>query len=265
MKKAQVSLYIILGLVILAFVWFISFSISIKGEDSVTQDQQKVFSESMANADVSGTINSCLSFAAIDSISRFGIRSETRNEYESLVASELRSCVLPSLNRMREQGFEITEGRIEADAEQEDETVTLTVHFPLKLKKDSKLQEFDKFREKIFAANETFLMDLIAEVAGMIVLKEIQLDRDYVKRLVITLLQHLSTKEDIKIQLSEADFANVEALRQALEKEFGKLNNTTIDINPDMPVGGCKIETRFGVVDATVASQIENVKEALRS
>lgn len=130
---------------------------------------------------------------------------------------------------------------------------------------DAVIQEIDKFRDKLFKVNEAFLMDLITEVAGMIVLKEVQLDRDYIKRLVINLLQHLSTKEDVKIEISESDFANVKDLREALQKEFGKLNNTTIEANPEIPAGGCKIETRFGVVDASVISQIENMKEALRS
>lgn len=130
---------------------------------------------------------------------------------------------------------------------------------------DQVLQEFDKFRDRIFSANEGFLMDLIGEVVGMVVLKEIQLDRDYVKRLVITLLQQLSTRDDLKIHLSQADFANVEELRRALDKEFGKLSNTTIEPSDEIPVGGCKIETRFGVVDASIASQIENVKRALKT
>jgi len=132
-------------------------------------------------------------------------------------------------------------------------------------KLDHILNEFDSFREKIFKANEAFLMELIGEVAGIVVLKEIELDQDYVRRLVTTLLQQLSTKEDLKIHLSEVDFANVETLRQSLEKEFGKLNNTTIEASAGIPIGGCKIETRFGVVDASIASQIANVKRALKT
>jgi flagellar biosynthesis/type III secretory pathway protein FliH len=126
------------------------------------------------------------------------------------------------------------------------------------------LVSFDSYRDKIFAANETFLMDLIAEVGGMIVLKEVAIDRDYIRRLVTTLLQQLGTKDDIKIYLAEADYENVETLREAIEKEFGKLNNSTIEISHEIPVGGCKIETRFGVVDASIAAQIENVKRALK-
>ncbi|HEY8278917.1 MAG TPA: FliH/SctL family protein [Bdellovibrionota bacterium] len=132
-------------------------------------------------------------------------------------------------------------------------------------KLDALLQDFDKYREKIFTANEAFLMELIAEIAGMVVLKEVEIDKDYVRRLVITLLQQLGTKDDIKIHLSETDFANVEVLKQALDKEFGKLNNTTIEVSGEVPVGGCKIETRFGVVDASIAAQIENVKKTLKA
>jgi flagellar assembly protein FliH len=127
------------------------------------------------------------------------------------------------------------------------------------------LRELDTFREKIFIANESFLMDLIAQVAGMVVLKEVQLDKDYVRRLVITLLQQLGTKEDLKIHLSEFDFANAELLRGALEKEFGKLSNTTIEASSDVPMGGCRIETRFGVVDASLAAQIENIQKSMKA
>jgi flagellar assembly protein FliH len=132
-------------------------------------------------------------------------------------------------------------------------------------KLDHVLQEFDKFRERIFAANESFLMDLIGEVVGMVVLKEIEVDRDYVKRLVVTLLHQLSTRDDLKIYLSQADFSNLEELKRSIDKEFGKLSNTSFEASDEIPVGGCKIETRFGVVDASIASQIENVKKALKA
>lgn len=132
-------------------------------------------------------------------------------------------------------------------------------------KLDYVLQEIDTFREKIFLANEAFLMDLIAQVAGMVALKEVTLDPDYIRRLVTALLHQLGAKEDVKIFLSPQDTANAEALFQALQKEFGKLNNTTIEASEEIPVGGCKIETRFGVVDASVATQIENVMKSLKS
>ncbi len=126
------------------------------------------------------------------------------------------------------------------------------------------LQLFDSFQEKIFQANEVFLMDLIAQVAGMVVLKEVELDKDYIRRVVVALIQQLGNKDDLKISLSEADIANVENLKQVLEKEFGKLNHTTIESSPEITTGGCKIETKYGVVDASLTMQIDNVMKALK-
>jgi flagellar assembly protein FliH len=127
------------------------------------------------------------------------------------------------------------------------------------------LRELDGSREKIFVANEGFLMDLIARVAGMVALKEVEVDRDYVRRVVLALLQQLGTKDDLKILLSETDAMNIDVLRSAIEKEYGKLTNTVIEASAEIAAGGCKIETRFGVVDASVATQIENVMKAIKS
>jgi flagellar biosynthesis/type III secretory pathway protein FliH len=98
-----------------------------------------------------------------------------------------------------------------------------------------------------------------------VVLKEVAIDKEYVHRVVVALLNQLGTREDIKIFLSESDFANMESLRLSIEKEFGKLSNTTIETSQEIPVGGCKIETRFGVVDASVQTQIENITKALQA
>ena len=133
------------------------------------------------------------------------------------------------------------------------------------LRMDNFLQECDKLREKIFTANESFLMDIIAQVARQVILKELETDQEYLKRVVLALLTQLGTKEDIKIFVSEADSKNIEALQQAVGKEFGKLNNTVYEVSPDVNAGGCKIETRFGVVDANLQTQIENVMKALRN
>ena len=126
-------------------------------------------------------------------------------------------------------------------------------------------QELDKLREKIFVANEAFLMDLIGQVARVVTLREVELDQEYIHRLVVALLQQLGTKEDLKIYVSERDAVNIQALKEILGKEFGKLTNTTIEVAKDLSGGGCRNETRFGVVNASVQTQIDNIAHSLRA
>jgi flagellar assembly protein FliH len=130
---------------------------------------------------------------------------------------------------------------------------------------DSLLQQMDKWREKIFLANEAFMVDLVSRVAGMVALKEIKSDPDYIRRLVLHLLNQLGHPEDTKIYVGPSDSANIEELRAVVEKEFGRLQNLSIESSPEIQSGGCVIETRFGVVDGRVNTQIENAMRALKA
>lgn len=219
--------------------------------------------EAHVNAQQVDTIHKRQSNFRLDDIvvNQLGIEDRDKQEREARILKEIERRWEQTAEKAEVGGY--TKGLQEGKAEAYKAELPRIQERIQKL--DHLLQSFDSYREKIFAANEAFLMELIAEVAGMIVLKEIAVDPDYVRRLVTTLLQQLGAKDDIKIHLSETDYANVNALRAAIEKEFGKLNNTTIEISPEIPVGGCKIETRFGVVDASIAAQIENVKKALKA
>jgi flagellar assembly protein FliH len=130
---------------------------------------------------------------------------------------------------------------------------------------DALLHELSEAKERIFAANEAFLLDLIARVAGQVALKEVSLDPDYIRRLVTGLLHQVGSKEDLKIFLSPQDMANAQGLFDLLQKEFGKLSNTHIEASEEVKAGGCRIETRFGVVDACLSTQVENMMKSLQA
>ncbi|RZA07648.1 MAG: hypothetical protein EOP11_07120 [Proteobacteria bacterium] len=191
---------------------------------------------------------------------QLGVHERERQEAEARIQAELERRWEKMAEQAEVAGYTkgLEEGKAEAFKSELPRVAEKLSRF------DSVLQEFDGYRAKIFAQNETFLMDLIAQVAGMVALKAVESDPEYIRRLVTTLLEQLATKDDLKIFLSEADFENVEMLRTSLQKEFGKLTNTSIESSPDIDVGGCKIETRFGVVDASVATQIENVMKTLK-
>lgn len=130
---------------------------------------------------------------------------------------------------------------------------------------DSILNHIDTLRDKVFQANETFLMDIVAQVARMIALKEVTLDQDYLKRVIISLMSQLGTKDDVRVLISQNDIQKIDLLAQAIEHEFGKLNNTVVEASNSIPEHGCKIETRFGVIDASVQTQVENIIKSLKN
>jgi flagellar assembly protein FliH len=192
--------------------------------------------------------------------SQLGIRERERADAEAEIKAELERRWEKTSEQAEVAGY--TKGLGEGKAEAYKAELPRIAEKVEKL--DFLLRELDTFREKIFSANEAFLMDLIAQVAGMVALKEISLDQDYVRRLVTALLKQLGTKEDLKIFLSPADYANASELFHQLEKEFGKLQNASVEPNEAIPVSGCRIETRFGVVDSSVVSQVDNLMKSIK-
>lgn len=192
---------------------------------------------------------------------QLGIEEKRRIEFEQRVQSEIERRWQKSSEKAQVEGFQ---SGLEKGKKQAYEAELPRIKEKLD-RLESVLQECDKMREKIFLANEAFVMDLIAQVARMVALKEVELDKDYLHRVVVSLLNQLGTREDMKITVSDIDFATIEDLRLSVEKEFGKLANTAWEHSPRVPVGGVKIETRFGVVDASVQTQIENLMRALKA
>lgn len=193
--------------------------------------------------------------------SQLGLERQQQEAFEARVQAEIERRWQIAKEKAEVEGYTagLNEGKNEAYKAE-------LPRIQEKLQKlEALLQEFDSMRSRIFQANESFLMDIIAQVARMVVLKEVEADREYLHRVVTALLHQLGTKDDLKITISEQDAQLIETLRQALEKEFGKLNNTSIETSSAIAPGGCKIETRFGVVDASLPVQVENVMRSLKN
>ena len=75
------------------------------------------------------------------------------------------------------------------------------------------MQSIDTQRQRIFVDNEEFLMKLLAQVLRLIALKEIELDKDYLRRLILAMIQQLGEKAEIVLTIGDLDLANIQKLR----------------------------------------------------
>lgn len=133
-----------------------------------------------------------------------------------------------------------------------------------KLKRlDAILQSIDTMREKIFIDNEDFLMQLLSQILRVIALKEIDLDKDYLRRLVLNLIQQVGEKSEITLIIGELDVANVQKLRESIEHKFNDLKSLRILTDTDLQPGSCRLETKTVVIDATIEHQIRNAMQVL--
>lgn len=129
---------------------------------------------------------------------------------------------------------------------------------------DALLTDLASQRELIFRHNEKFLMDLLAQLLRVIVLKEIELDQDYLRRLTLHLLEQVNSTDEIRIVVSEADFENVRDLHSAIKKEMPEYKNLNFDSDPRVVRSSCRVETNSVVVDGSVEEQIRNAMTVLK-
>jgi flagellar biosynthesis/type III secretory pathway protein FliH len=99
---------------------------------------------------------------------------------------------------------------------------------------------------------------LAADIAQKLVDQKIEEDDAILVGLVKQAVQSIREADWISVEIS----ANLPQLAAALEKELGhEANGMRLEVVPrDLPDGGCWVQTSDGAVDASVATQIANLK-----
>ena len=125
------------------------------------------------------------------------------------------------------------------------------------------LASLEGAKAEIFKANERFLIELVYRIARMVLLKELTTDKEYVIRLARELIERVGVRENIKLRVSPSDAESLGMLKEGLERSLGQLQNLSIEISKEVVGGGCRIETEWNAIDASIQTQLEAVRDAL--
>jgi flagellar biosynthesis/type III secretory pathway protein FliH len=133
-----------------------------------------------------------------------------------------------------------------------------------KLKRlETLLQSVDSMTANIFLANEDFLTKLMAQLLQIIAIKEIELDKEYLNRLVLHLINQMADRRELTLTIGELDLVLVQKLREAIEHKFPELTTLRILTNIDLKPGSCRLETKSVMIDASLENQIRNAMQVL--
>jgi flagellar assembly protein FliH len=107
---------------------------------------------------------------------------------------------------------------------------------------------------------EPHLIDLSIAVAGKIIGESLAFNENW-KKFVTEALNQVRQEEDIKLFVPPKHYQDSVDLADHLSKVF----NTDIIVYPDgtKAENGCVIETKYGQIDASVDSQLQEMKEKL--
>ena len=115
--------------------------------------------------------------------------------------------------------------------------------------------------ESIVSAKES-IGKLALAVAGKIVKREIQINKDVVLGIVSESLEAIKGVKDIKVRVSAEDIDNVKEHKSILLQAADNIPDFELIEDPRIEQGGCIIETEFGILDARIDSQLQEVGRA---
>lgn len=123
--------------------------------------------------------------------------------------------------------------------------------------------------EQIIQSSEASIIQLVLEITGRILQKELKEDDEVIFNLVKSGLKRLTQTSILKIRVSESDYINLVSTKKRILPLLDKVEDIQIIQDDSMNKGDCVIETDSGNIDSGIETQLNFVKatfeELLRS
>ncbi len=127
----------------------------------------------------------------------------------------------------------------------------------------SLLKSFDTASMDIVLANEHIISRIVYLISKKVLLKEVAQDTDFIKRSAVSIIEKLGTRENIRIFLSPESFKDADSIKSDILTSVNGLKNISIEACEDIVGAGCRVETDFGNIDATLEKQLEQLSANL--
>jgi len=110
---------------------------------------------------------------------------------------------------------------------------------------------------------EKAAVHVAAAIAGRVIRGELTRQPELPVRLVREALELASGEAELRIHLHPEDHRALSEQVEMLVEELAPLARTEIVADPHVDRGGCRLETRFGIIDQQIESQLKRIEEEL--
>ena len=126
------------------------------------------------------------------------------------------------------------------------------------------IKSLDDYKRVIFEKTESVFIPLIEKIVKKVVSDHLVLHPEIIQDIVLDSIKHLKEYYSVSIRASSAHY---DFLTSSKESLANLLSVKTIDIIRDdsLADGGCRIETDFGLVDASIELKMLGVMELINS
>lgn len=137
------------------------------------------------------------------------------------------------------------------------------------LEKQSALEELlrqvENQKSRILVDNEEVLIRLVYLTANKMALRDLEENREAVLEILKSVMGEIQADERVVVQISKQDLDFITHIQEKSGQKIESLERVKFVVNENIKPGGCKIETEFGSVDATVDERLERTWQTLQS
>jgi flagellar assembly protein FliH len=125
------------------------------------------------------------------------------------------------------------------------------------------VDQIDDAKGEILARWEHSALSVIIAIAQRVIRRELNQQPEIALDLIGEALRLATGATDIALHVSPADYENMRPQIEKLSATLARLSPNQIVADPTVSIGGCRVETRFGSIDAQVESQLRRIEEEL--
>jgi flagellar assembly protein FliH len=123
--------------------------------------------------------------------------------------------------------------------------------------------ELEKARQAWLAHWERAAVHLATRIAERVIRREIARQPQITAQLVREALELATGSDEISVRLNPTDLDALGSHLDSLRQELGGKAKATLIPDETISAGGCRVETRFGVIDQRIEEQLQRIEEEL--
>ncbi len=125
------------------------------------------------------------------------------------------------------------------------------------------LEEVNRLRESVARNSSQDMLRMVMAISEQVIRRSIEVQPDLVLSLIENALQASVQADSYRIKVSPQDLELVKQQKPLFLASISGLKNISLEADASITPGGCRVESDFGDVDATIETQLEKIRTAL--
>ncbi|MDZ4662088.1 MAG: FliH/SctL family protein [Pseudomonadota bacterium] len=118
--------------------------------------------------------------------------------------------------------------------------------------------------QKLISSNEGRIVDLIFYISQRLAMDHIKTEKEVIIKVLKSVFENIQKDEHTTVKISDSDFEFIEEVRARMGEELKFLEGHKLEASKEIKKGGCRVETNYGVIDATVEERLSRVWNELQ-